>query len=138
MTLLVSWSVQVLDSRSEPSCYFPAVSQMYFKWEEGNHLKAFLQSPVFFHASMSPKAMTLAFMRAPSNANDNIEITYKSVLLLGHTTLIPTTSHVQMFILPEIEECSAHKPEIIIYTKHIAIWSRQKYWSYLLSLPSNW
>lgn len=59
---------------------------MYFKWEEGNHLKAFLESPVFFHASMSTKAMTPVFLHAPSNANDIVKNTYKSILLLGYPT----------------------------------------------------
>lgn len=63
---------------------------MHFKKEEWSHLKAFPQLPVFFCASMIPKAMipkamTLAFLQAPSNANGNIEITHESILS-GFTT----------------------------------------------------
>lgn len=97
MTLLVSWSVQVLDSWAEPSYYFPVVPQKYFKQEEGNHLKAFLESPVFFSTSVIPQAMTLAFLHVLSNVNGHTKNTCDDFFSLAAPTTNPI--HVTLSVI---------------------------------------
>lgn len=94
MTLLVSWSAQVLDSWAEHGCYLPAVAQMYFKWGRETIERHFLNHQRFSLPVKLPRlwlwyfcmfpAMQMAAQRTGGN------------LFSLTTATIPATSHVQV------------------------------------------